>query len=72
MKREQFFKAIEIIAQNHTSKIIINNADGFVRTNADDLTIDILTCCAAVTNNLVKEGYSLAMHEGKTAVNYYK
>jgi hypothetical protein len=70
MRTQDFLKAIEIISQNHSSKIVINYCPPNGQVKIDN-SIGILECCAAVTSKLNDEGYSLSMHNGFLNVDKY-
>ena len=69
MKKENFIKAIEILAKFHTSEIIINNANA-KSANINNM-ISIKNCCAAAINVLINEGYSLYMVNGLLVIDDY-
>ena len=65
MKKVDFMNAIEILSQNHTTKITINQPkNNFVgKLGESEWTIHITRCVPAVVNKLIDKGYSLGMAE---------
>ena len=66
MKPENFSKAISIIMQTHSAKVIINyvKPDGVVGDLENDPTLYIVNCVPAVINDLIRQGFSLSMTDG--------
>lgn len=73
MNFENFTNAITIISKNHTSEILINKpiTDTVGDLGTKDFTIHIVKCCAKVTENLIKSGYSLDMDKYGLSVQKY-
>ena len=66
MKPENFSKAISIIMQTHSAKVIINyvKPNGFVGKLENDPNLFITNCVPAVVSALVESGFSLSMKDG--------
>ena len=65
MKKVDFMLALEILSENHTTKITINQPiDHFVgNLGKSEWTIHINRCVPAVTAKLIQAGYMLSMTE---------
>ena len=73
MKKENFLKAIEIISEYHTTKMIINKpVNGFVGDlGSKEWSINIISCCTSVINGLTDAGFSLTMLDGMLSLADY-
>jgi hypothetical protein len=73
MKAENFLVAIQIIAECHTSKIIINKVlpNGQVSPVLDSPTIHIKHCCAGVINRLKEANFTVSMFHGLMSIEDY-
>lgn len=63
MDREQFYKVIEIISEQHSTEVVINEAvNGFVgELGRSKWSVTIKKCCPSVIEKLIKEGFMLSM-----------
>lgn len=65
MKREQFLKAREIIAENHSTQISVNLPKGgsccFIAEG--EIRLHINKCVPSVINKLLAAGFSMEMTE---------
>lgn len=66
MKPENFSKAISIIMQTHSAKVIINyvKPGGMVGDTKNDPNLYIVNCVPAVVSDLIEQGFSLSMRDG--------
>lgn len=73
MKKVDFMLALEILSENHTTKITINQPiDNFVGDlGTKHWTIHINRCVPAVTTKLIEAGFVLGMTEYGLEVNKY-
>ena len=74
MNKQDFLEAMEIISENHSTKIEINHV-GSDKCVGDigrsNFTIHITDCCGAVITNLKLNSYILSMKNGKTSINKF-
>lgn len=70
MKPEDFYLAMQIIADNHTTELVINNVKENRQVEINH-RIHIKHCCASVINKLIAHGFSLSMDHGLMSVNKY-
>ena len=70
MEKQDFLTTLNIISENHTTKIVINKADGFVgELGKTEFTIHLIDCCASVVDKLKKADYMLSMNKGYLLVH---
>ena len=65
MKKNDFTQALELMSENHTTKLVINQPTGcFVgKLGQTRWTIHITECVPAVVDKLIQAGYMLSMTE---------
>lgn len=66
MKKNDFITALELLSENHSTELIINQPiNNFVgELGSKEWTIHITNCVPAVINKLIDAGYSLRMEKG--------
>ena len=73
MRKVDFLQALELLSENHTTKITINQPiNNFVGDlGKSKWTIHITRCVPAVTTKLIEAGFVLGMTEYGLEVNKY-
>ena len=67
MKLGSLLKAIEILANYHTTELVINKC--FSDQVRIDNNIAIKSCCQAAIESLQKAGFGLSMRKGYLVIN---
>lgn len=74
MNKQDFLEAMEIISENHSTKIEINHVESdkcVGDIGRSNFTIHITDCCGAVITNLKLNRYTLSMKNGMTSINKF-
>ena len=64
MNATDFLKAIEIISQHHSTKIVINHVEPNGQVDLEKKRIHIIDCCPSVINKLKNESFTVGMQNG--------